>query len=240
MFEQTLIVPDEQDKKRYTVLLSLLLQVGALGLLTIAPLIYTQILPPARLRSVFAAPTPPPPALPKAPARAIAAVPRPVFRPSFVPLFRPLVLRPGNVEPLAEDAPAITDGVVGGDSLPAGTLNMAQLKVPEAPPQQQPIKPMAVKRLRVTEINESQLIHRVQPAYPAMALRIRIQGTVEFTAVIGKAGTIENLQLVSGHPLLVAAARDALLQWRYKPTLLNGEPVEVVTDIRVSFKLNEQ
>jgi protein TonB len=67
-----------------------------------------------------------------------------------------------------------------------------------------------------------------------------VQGVVEFTAVISKRGTIDNLQLVSGHPLLVAAAREAILQWRYKPTLLNGEPVEVITNIVVNFTLNAQ
>jgi protein TonB len=65
-----------------------------------------------------------------------------------------------------------------------------------------------------------------------------VEGTVEFTATINKEGTIENLQLVRGHPLLVNAAREAILQWRYRPTLLNGEPVEVITDIVVKFTLS--
>ena len=63
--------------------------------------------------------------------------------------------------------------------------------------------------------------------------------TVEFTAVISKEGNIENLQLVRGHPLLVNAAKEAVLQWKYKPTLLNGEPVEVDTTIDVIFSLNQ-
>jgi len=61
---------------------------------------------------------------------------------------------------------------------------------------------------------------------------------VVFTAVISKAGTIENLQLVSGHPILVKAAEEAIRQWRYKPTILNGEPVEVITNIEVNFTLS--
>jgi len=65
-----------------------------------------------------------------------------------------------------------------------------------------------------------------------------VEGTVEFTATISKQGLIENLQLVRGHPLLVNAAREAILQWRYRPTLLNGEPVEVITDIVVKFALS--
>ncbi len=90
-----------------------------------------------------------------------------------------------------------------------------------------------------SDIEASQLIRKVQPAYPVIAKETRVQGVVEFTAVISKTGTIENLQLIRGHPLLVTAARDAILQWRYKPTLLNGEPVEVITNIVVNFTLNQ-
>ena len=83
------------------------------------------------------------------------------------------------------------------------------------------------------------LIHMVQPQYPQLARISRIQGTVEFTATISKEGTIQNVTFVRGHPLLIKAAKEAVLQWRYRPTLLNGEPVEVVTDIVVNFTLNQ-
>ena len=89
-------------------------------------------------------------------------------------------------------------------------------------------------------ISEANLIRRVQPAYPPIARSTRIEGTVEFTATISKEGIIEHLQLVHGHPLLVKAAEEAILQWRYRPTLLNGEPVEVVTDILVKFILSQR
>lgn len=82
------------------------------------------------------------------------------------------------------------------------------------------------------------MIYRVQPVYPPLAKTTHVEGTVEFTAIISKQGTIENLQLLRGHPLLVNAARQAVLQWRYRPTLLNGEPVEVITDIVVKFTLS--
>ena len=82
------------------------------------------------------------------------------------------------------------------------------------------------------------LIRKITPVYPPLAKQARIQGVVRFTAIIGKDGTIQNLQLVSGHPLLVEAARQAVSQWQYKPTLLNGEPVEVVTQIDVNFTLS--
>jgi len=75
--------------------------------------------------------------------------------------------------------------------------------------------------------------------YPPLARQARIQGTVRFSAIIGKDGTIQNLQLVSGHPLLVQSATDAVKQWVYQPTQLNGEPVEVITQIDVNFTLTQ-
>ena len=81
-------------------------------------------------------------------------------------------------------------------------------------------------------------MNKVQPLYPALAKQARIQGTVRLQAVIAKNGSVEELQVISGHPLLVQAALDAVKQWRYRPTLLNGEPVEVVTTIDVVFTLS--
>ena len=83
------------------------------------------------------------------------------------------------------------------------------------------------------------IIRQPRPLYPPLAKSARIQGTVRFNAIIGEDGTIKNLTLVSGHPLLVAAAQDAVKQWVYRPTLLNGEPVEVVTQIDVIFTLTQ-
>ena len=83
------------------------------------------------------------------------------------------------------------------------------------------------------------ILRQVKPPYPPLAKQARIQGTVRFNAVIGKDGTIQNLTLVSGHPMLVQSAQEAVKQWVYKPTLLNGEPVEVITTIDVNFTLNQ-
>ena len=83
------------------------------------------------------------------------------------------------------------------------------------------------------------LISQPKPVYPPLAKAARVQGTVKFQATISKEGTIQNLQLVSGPPLLVQAAMQAVQQWEYKPTLLNGEPVEVITTIDVNFTLSQ-
>jgi protein TonB len=78
----------------------------------------------------------------------------------------------------------------------------------------------------------------VRPTYPKPAKQARIQGTVRFNAVIAKDGAIQSLQVVSGHPLLIPAATEAVRQWIYRPTQLNGESVEVQTQIDVNFTLS--
>ena len=91
---------------------------------------------------------------------------------------------------------------------------------------------------RVSRMMEGNLIQRVQPLYPPLARQARIQGQVILRAVIRRDGMIENLQVLSGHPMLVQAAIDAVKQWRYRPYSLNGEPVEVETQVTVNFVLS--
>jgi protein TonB len=91
---------------------------------------------------------------------------------------------------------------------------------------------------RTSTILEGSLIRRVQPVYPPLARNARIQGSVILAALISKQGTMENLHALSGHPMLVPAAIDAVRQWRYKPYVLNSEPIEVETQITVNFLLS--
>ncbi len=109
-----------------------------------------------------------------------------------------------------------------------------------APPEAEATKTAKPQRIRVGgNVEQANLIRKVTPTYPQLAKQARVQGVVRFTAIIGKDGTVQNLQLVSGHPLLVDAAKDAVSQWQYKPTLLEGQPVEVVTEIDVNFTLTQ-
>jgi protein TonB len=95
-------------------------------------------------------------------------------------------------------------------------------------------------RIRVGgNVQQARLVRQPKPVYPPLARQARIQGTVRFNAIIGRDGTIQNLTLVTGHPLLVPSAQDAVKQWVYQPTLLNGEPVEVITIIDVNFTLQQ-
>jgi TonB family protein len=109
---------------------------------------------------------------------------------------------------------------------------------PPPPPTMQRENEPGPKRIRVSgNVQEFNLIRKANPIYPALAKQARIQGTVQFTAIIGKDGHIQNLELLSGHPLLVESAVQAVKLWEYKPTLLNGEPVEVVTQVFVNYTL---
>lgn len=121
-----------------------------------------------------------------------------------------------------------------GDSLADG-----RLIYPTIPPQLLEGKIVSTTRpLRVgASIMAANLISRVQPIYSPLALSAGVKGSVQFTATVNGEGQVVNLRLVRGHPLLVNAAKDVVLQWRYKPVLLNGKPVDVETTISVNFKL---
>jgi protein TonB len=96
------------------------------------------------------------------------------------------------------------------------------------------VKPSGPKRIK-SQLEEGQLVNRVEPIYPHIAVISGIQGQVKLHAIIGRDGRIQSLNLVSGHPLLARAALEAVEQWRYRPYVLNGEAVEVETLITVNF-----
>jgi protein TonB len=144
--------------------------------------------------------------------------------------------------PDASGSIGVVGGVPGGfGGTPGGVIGGIIGGVPVAPPPPPPVKvekPVAPQRIRVGgNVQAAKIVRQPKPIYPPLAKQARIQGTVRFTAIIGRDGTIQNLQLVSGHPLLVPSAQEAVKQWVYQPTLLNGEPVEVITQIDVNFTL---
>ena len=123
------------------------------------------------------------------------------------------------------------DGVTGAP--PWLTQEDWRMPVP-APPEPKPEKPRVI---RLSVIDPGKLVHRVEPVYPPLARQTHLEGTVRLRAGIGTDGAMREVEILSGHVLLAWAARDAVLQWRYKPTLLNGQPVEVETQITVVFTL---
>lgn len=120
--------------------------------------------------------------------------------------------------------PGAPDGMI--DSFGAGTRPI----MPVAPA-------VATHPISVSHMSEGDLVHKIVPAYPPLARAARLQGQVVLQAVISKQGTIENLKVLAGHPILVPAAIEAVRQWRYRPYILNNEPVEVETEITVNFSL---
>jgi len=131
--------------------------------------------------------------------------------------------------------------------LPAGFIP-GEIRVTEIertpPPVEPPHTAQAVQQekrpVKFSEgVQEAQLISRIEPQYPVIAKQTRTEGTVRLHAIISREGRITSLDVISGHPFLVKAALDAVRQWRYRPTLLNGEPVEVETSITVIFRLHE-
>lgn len=116
------------------------------------------------------------------------------------------------------------------EGLPRSLFNGTRTVAPTAPP-------TIARTFRTSNMLEGSLIRRVQPSYPQLARSARIQGAVVLFAVISRAGTIDNLRVLSGHPLLVPAAIEAVRQWRYRPYILNSEPIEVETQITVNFIL---
>jgi protein TonB len=130
-------------------------------------------------------------------------------------------------------------GVVGGvpGGVPGGTMGGVLGGMLSSMPVAVP-KVATPQKVRVSQgVTQGLLIHKVQPAYPPLARQARIQGSVVLQADISKNGTIENLHVISGHPMLTGAALEAVKQWRYKPYILNGEPVEVETQVTVNFTL---
>jgi protein TonB len=133
---------------------------------------------------------------------------------------------------------AAVPGAVGGPANSVLTQLIKPREAPAPPPKPEPKREGPREPVRVSsDLQSARLIHQVTPVYPVLARQARISGVVRLEAVIAEDGTIRELRVLSGHPLLAPNARDAVRQWRYRPTLLGGVPVPVFTHIDVHFKL---
>jgi periplasmic protein TonB len=225
--------------KSWTVLVSTIIQATLLGILILIPLIYTEALPKGMLTTFIVPPPPPPPPPPPA---AIQRIVKPVVHIiKNGQMMAPTVI-PKKIEMIKEDPTppdvGVTGGVVGGiaGGSAGGVLGGIIGGVGGGPPPPPP--PKSNKPLRVGgAVIAANLIRQVTPVYPPIAKTAHISGTVVLHAIISKDGTIEQLEYISGPPLLMKNAMDAVRQWRYRPTMLNGEPVEVDTTVSVVFTL---
>lgn len=206
--------------------------------LILYPLIYTSALPKTQLMKFLVAPAPP--ASPAQP----AAGQQVVRRVSIAQLMAMPRVIPKAI-PQVKALPELMSGISGiavPGSVPQAIGNGMPGLLPgvAAVPPPPPAAKVVPERIVVGGVVEAaKAIYRPAPAYPPLAKMARLQGVVRLEAVIGKNGRIQNLRVIDGHPLLIEAALDAVKQWRYEPTLLDGVPVEVVTEIDVDFNLSE-
>jgi periplasmic protein TonB len=245
MFEDSLIESGGRltTKRGMTTTISFVFQMVLVGVLVLIPLLFTEALPKTQLMTFLVAPPPPPPP-PPPPAAAPVKVVKQIQTDIVNGQLRTPTKIPEKVQMIKEDeapppvmsASGVVGGVPGGvpggqmGGVIGGIINSTPVAVPKvATPQ----------RIRVSQgVTQGMIIRRVQPAYPPLARQARIQGPVVLQAEIGKDGSIQNLRLISGHPMLAPAAIEAIKQWKYKPYILNGEPVEVETTITFNFTLS--
>ena len=232
----------ERCRRGVSAVLSLFFQCLILGVVILIPLWFTDALPKQQLPTFLIAPLPPPP--PPAAAAAPRVVQRVTSEITNGSLRAPVRI-PSKVQIIREEeAPPISGGVIGGvpGGIPGGQLGgviggiLSSTANTSAVPKFAPATP---QRIRISQgVTKGQLIEKTEAKYPPLALQTRTQGVVVLKAIIAKTGEIQNLELVSGHPMLVPAAIEAVKKWRYRPFLLNGVPVEVETQVTVTFQIS--
>lgn len=240
-------VNKKKTNQGWTTLISVTVQVLLVLVAILIPLIYTEALPKAMLTTLLVAPPPPPPPPPPPAAQPIQKIVKPTARlmqagKLMAPKAIPKDINIIKEEELPPDVGAgfVVGGVPGG--VPGGQAGGVLGGILGAAPSSAPPPPApkaATQRTRIGgDVIQASKIRHVQPVYPPLAKQARIFGTVRLQAIIAKDGSIIELQVLSGHALLIRAALDAVGQWRYRPTMLNGEAVEVITTIDVNFALN--
>ncbi len=230
--------------KRATLPLAYLFQGIVVCALLLFPLISTQALPDQHW--ILDSFMPPPPAgPPPAVAGRVRTAEHPTTlsvteEPAFIPARIVIIKETPDDSAIAPSNFPFIPGGVGDGKGTSGVPFSLFSNTRGIPPPAVITKPATTPPTRVGgNVEGAKLIFRPNPVYPPLAVATRTQGTVQLEAIISKEGTILELKALSGHPLLIQAAMDAVARWRYQPTLLNGEPIEVVTEIEVNFKLNE-
>jgi protein TonB len=238
MFSKSLLETSwaERGRRGWTTLTSFGLEAVILGWLMLIPLLTTVGLPRARtvatpIRVSRNDPGPAPHPHEGGRASGVPVIPYPVR----IVAPGPWVNRFNHGPDLGEQPTPPSDDVDIGSNVssPPGLAILMMGTHPVIPVPPKPVE----KVFRQSRILAGSLIRKVEPKYPPLAIAPRIQGPVVLEAVISKAGTIGNLRVVSGHPMLAGAALDAVSQWRYRPYILNGDVIEVETEITVSFVL---
>ena len=212
-------------------LLTLTINLGIVAAMILLPLMYPASLPSQLLTRALYVPTAPATAQP-VPHQASTTSASPIRNPYLVPTQLPIIT---STAPVGAAPPTIDLG--GGTGVTDGSVPGADPQVfrPTLPSVVHPAQPASIPVS--SGVLEGLLYFKTPPAYPTIARTAHISGTVILAATISKDGTIVNLHVVSGHPMLTDAAMQAVKTWRYHPYLLNGQPVEVETTINVVFSM---
>jgi periplasmic protein TonB len=240
MLENSMIESGGRTKTRKP--LTVLVSVALHGLIVLAmlmiPIVRPQGLP--MLAEAYGLPLPvmpepsvPPPETPTAPPvvqTEVKPLPDDLVAPREIPreiafvVDPPREFAPVPVSPITAVGPVLRDMVERRAAI-------------EPPPPELPPPPPSTGPLRVSNLERADLLHQVRPVYPPLAKQAHVQGIVILEATIAKDGSVRDARIVSGHPLLTNAAKEAVEQWTYKPFILNGEPIEVITTVTVTFTL---
>lgn len=254
MFEQVLIAEGPATKRFWTTCAGVTGQFALVASMILAPMVWPEVLPrPQAMLTYLLPPVPPPPPPPGDPHPQVAraAAYKPFISPTggvIAPTTIPKVVAMIDEPPLVSAGAGIAGGtgVPGSTGVPGGLSGMfttstvaPPLPVVAAHVEKTAVAPEPPARVKLGGVVlAGNLISRIEPQYPSIARQMRVQGVVELMAVVGTDGRIRELRLLSGNPLLAPAAIDAVKRWLYKPTYLNGDPVEVMAPITVTFKLN--
>ena len=249
MFEQAVLGNENATKRVWTTCAGMTAQLLVVLSAALAPVIWPEVLPHAQMLVSLVAPgvqereEPAPP-----PRQPVHAVPTHPFQlKNGIPVLpREIPAHPAVIEDppdaLANECAFCRRGVTG--DVPTSLMRWI---LPVAPPAlvrpvdrvAPPPTPAPPIRVRGGEVNLGRPVYRVEPTYPKLAIAAHVSGPVELEGIIGTDGRIRELHALSGNPLLVAAALDAVRKWVYVPTLLNGKPVEVIAPITVNFRLTQ-
>jgi protein TonB len=242
MFQTLESTWDKSARRGWSTVASFTMQALALSMLLAVPVVWLEGPPPVRWidSSIF---SPPPGSPSPQPEHARVQRAANTSEVSGIHILQPAAI-PDHVTQVndmdAPPAPSLGDlGVVGSPGTRAGGVyrSIGEPTVSVAPP---PAAPVASHPLIVSHWAEGNIVRQVQPKYPPLAQAAGIQGTVQLRAIVSKSGTIEDLKVVSGPAMLITAAVEAVKQWRYRPYMLNGEPIEVDTEITVRFVMAQR
>jgi protein TonB len=251
MFEGAFVENGGSPRRSWSLVVSFFAQSLLVGVAILIPVLTTNTLPAQQWVGLLLEPPPPPagPA-PRAPEQPRVKQPEPeraddsAFRtPAVVP--EKAALLTDTEEPLRRDDEGVKNAVGIAGSIPGGVpggvfaVSIRQVEVKPPPPPTPLRLPEAAPRVVEVggKVQAAKLMQKVEPVYPLIARQARISGTVRLEAIIAADGRIRELKVMSGHPLLVQSALDAVRQWRYQPTLLNNTAVEVLTHIDVNYTL---